>query len=394
MLVENNPYPQDARVRQEATSLCNAGYEVTVIAPSSGEQPWQDIVDGVRAYRYPPPPEGDGLLGYLAEYGYSMVASLVLALYVFIRRGFDVIHVHNPPDTYFVIGGLFRLLGRTFVFDHHDLSPDMYLARFGDDANRAVFHVLRWMQRLVLRTANHVIATNDSYARVSTDEAGVPAHSVTVVRNGPDLRRVRRVPADESLRSDAAILIGYVGLMNDQDGLDYLLRALCHLRAARSDFMCVLVGRGDSLKKLRREADRLGLADHVRFTGRVPDHELMTILSTVDICVDPDPSNTFNDRSTMIKMTEYMALGKPIVAFDLPEHRVTAGDAALYAKPNDEADFARCIAALMDDPALRGRMGTVGRHRIVSDFSWHQQEQRLLDLYSRLAAAASPNGPT
>jgi glycosyltransferase involved in cell wall biosynthesis len=390
MVVENNPYPQDGRVRREATSLARAGYTVIVIAPSSGDQPWREVIEGVSTYRYPRPPGGQGFLSYVVEYGYSLVAALALSIYVFARHRFNVVHTHNPPDLLALIALLYRPLGCRFVFDHHDLSPDLYMARFGADANPRVFRALSRLQRWALRSADGVIATNDSYAAVAVEEARVPPARVTVVRNGPDLSRVRTMPVDSGLRQAAPIILGYVGAMNRQDGLDYLLRALAHLRASRSDFMCVLIGDGDAVADLRRDTERLGLSDHVRFTGRQDGDDLMTLLSTADICVDPDPSNRYNDRSTMIKMTEYMALGKPIVAFDLPEHRVTAGDAAVYARPNDEGDFASCIAQLMDDPDRRERMGALGKARVESELSWHRQERHLLAAYDKLLGDVHP----
>lgn len=387
MLVENNPYPQDGRVRREATSLATAGYEVTVIAPSAGDQPRSDVVDGVRVHRYPAPPQANGLTGYIIEYGYSMVAAFALSLYVFARRGFDVVHTHNPPDTYVAIAAVYRVLGCKFVFDHHDLSPDLYLARFGSSARPSVHRVLAALQHGALNAAHRVIATNESYARVAIQDCGVPPDRVTVVRNGPDLQRVRLLQEDQCLRSRAPIILGYVGAMNHQDGLDYLLRSLAILSSYRSDFCCALIGDGDALDDLRRMARELDIDRHVWFAGHRGGDDLMRLLSTADVCVDPDPSNSYNDRSTMIKITEYMALGKPIVAFDLPEHRVTAGDAAVYASPNDEHHFARHLDELMDDPARRQVMGEIGRRRIDAQFSWHKQSQKLLDCYEDLLSS-------
>lgn len=386
MLLENNPFPQDGRVRREAGSLAKAGFEVTVVSPAADGQKKVEVIDGVRVYRYPAPKQRDGFWGYLIEYGYSMVASAAITLYVAARRGFDAIHAHNPPDTFFAIAGWFKLFGKRFVFDHHDLSPEMYEARFGEQASRRIYRVLQWFEKLTFRLADLVISTNQSYRDIAIERGRVPAANVTIVRNGPDMNRVRAVDPDPELRARAANIIGYVGVMGPQDGVDYLLRALHHLVTdmGRTDFLCFIVGQGDAVPQLRALTTQLGLDDYVWFTGRISDEDLMRYLSTADICVDPDPSNPFNDRSTMIKMTEYMALGRPIVAFDLPEHRHTADDAARYARANDEADFARQLAALMDDPEARRTMGQVGKMRVETQLSWPHQERRLLAAYAGL----------
>ncbi len=386
MLLENHPYPQDGRVRREARSLARAGYRVTVVSPASQGQPKAEIVDGVQVYRYPAPKERDGFIGYLLEYGYSMAATAAITLYVFLRRGFDVIHAHNPPDTFVLIAGWFKLLGKRFVFDHHDLSPEMYDAVFAGRAKPVVRRALLMFEKLTFRLADHVISTNESYREIAIRRGGVPALSVTVVRNGPDTDRVRPVDPDTGLRARAEFIFGYVGVMGFQDGVDYLIRALGHLvtEFGRTDFLCVIIGQGAAVPSLQALTSELGLDEHVWFTGRVSDEELLSYLSAADICVDPDPSNPFNDRSTMIKMTEYMAMAKPIVAFDLPEHRYTAGDAASYAAANDELDFARRLEELMSDPDRREAMGKSGRQRVESELAWPFQERRLLETYGRL----------
>jgi len=391
MLLENSRFPGDNRVRREAATLVEAGFDVTVIAPAGRGQGWYEEIFGVRVYRFPAPRGGQGLWGYAWEYGYCMSVSFLLSLWILLRHGFDVVHAHNPPDTFVLLGGFFRLLGKKFVFDHHDLSPEMYHARFDGQGSSLVHRVLVGLEWLSCRLANHVIATNESYKAMQMTRCGVPESRITVVRNGPDLARVRLVPPDQQLRQKAPTIIGYVGEMGFQDGLDYLLRALRHLidDCGRSDFYCVLVGRGDAFDKLKALAAQLQLDDHVWFAGRVSDEELMRYLSTADICVDPDPSNPFTDRSTMIKLMEYMALGKPIVAFDLPEHRVTAGEAALYAQANNELDFARQIMSLMDDPAARAALGARGRRRIEERLEWRHQAQHLLEAYRRLCRARS-----
>lgn len=394
MLLENNPYPQDVRVRQEAEALTAAGYAVTVICPSALEQPWQGTYNGVRVYRYPAALATSGFLGYLWEYSYSMAAVFVLSWLVFFREGFDVVHAHNPPDTFVFVAAFYKLLGKRFIYDHHDLAPEMYYARFGDDSNRLVYHALITLEKFSCKLANHVITTNQSYKAVEMQRGGVSAERITIVRNGPGLadldwlRSFQPAPYHPLVSKEGKIIIGYAGVMGFQDGVDCLLRALRHLiyDLHRSDVYCILVGGGDALDSLGALSRELELDDHVLFTGWIEGRDgVYNYLSQADICVAPEPSNDYNDRSTMIKITEYMTLAKPIVAFDLPEHRFTAQAAALYAKPNDEFEFARALAQLMDDPARRQTMGTFGRHRIESSLSWQHSIPNLLRVYSSLS---------
>lgn len=383
MLLENQPYPRDRRVRREATALVAAGYRVTVICPSLPEQPLQETVDGVRVYRYWAPPPANGLLGYVWEYAYSTLAAFAISLRVFLDEGFDVIHAHNPPDTFVFVAAFYKLFGKRFIYDHHDLSPEMYNARLAHGGSRLVYRALAWLEVLSCRLADHVIATNESYKKVEMERDGVPAKRITVVRNWTDLHL--RPPAEPALalRTMKKTIIGYVGVMGFQDGVDYLLRALHHLvrDLNRTDFYCVVIGTGAAWPGLRALARRLALDEFVWFTGLISDEDVLRYLSAADICVDPDPSNPFNDRSTMIKMMEYMALGKPIVAFDLPEHVFTADQAALYAAPNDELAFAHALAHLMDNPRRREAMGAFGRCRIETQLAGQFVVPKLLEAY-------------
>lgn len=388
MLLENGPYSEDARVPGEATALVSAGYEVSVICPSGPQQSWGEVLDGVHIYDFPSPPAADGFLGYLVEYGYSMVATFFISLVVCLREGFDIIHAHNPPDTFVFIAALYKLFGKPFVFDHHDLAPEMYRARFKDGGNGLVYEALVLLEKLSCRLADRVIATNESYKAMEMERGKVPEERITIVRNGPDPERLQPVEPDPVLRQRANTILGYVGSMGPQDGVDYLLRALGYLvyDLGRQHILCVIVGKGEMLPELKALAKELHIEEYVWFTGWIPDEDLIRYLSTTDICVDPDPSNAFTDRSTMVKVMEYMALGKPIVAFDLPEHRVTAQDAAVYARPNDELDFAQQIASLMDDPERRKKMGEKGRERIEKELAWSHQEKFLLEAYEALVS--------
>lgn len=390
LLVENNSYPKDPRVRKEALTLTRAGYSVAVIAPNAGHEQSHDLIDGVDVYRYQPPRAGDGLLTYAWEYLYSMAAMFFLSLWIFVRHGFDVIHAANPPDTLVFVAAPFKLFGVSFIFDHHDLAPEMYYARFPDGGNRWVYRVLVLCEKLSCRMADRVIATNESYKSVEVTRDGVPPNLISIVRNGPELRsRDHDVEndVDKELREQAGTIVAYSGIIGVQDGVDYLLRAIRHLTVTfnRTDVLCLIIGDGDELPRLRHLAHQLNISDYVRFTGWISDPRLYArYLSTADICVDSGPSNPYNDRCTAIKMMEYMALRKPIVAFDLPEHRFTAQSGAVYVRPNDEQEFARAIADLMDDPRRRQRLGALNRQRVEDELSWSRSARILLEMYDNV----------
>jgi len=387
MLIENNSYPQDQRVRHEARALVDAGYQVSVISPAKRGQRWRETIDRVHVYRYPAPAESSGILAYLFEYGYSTVAMFVLSVLVYLREGFDVIHTANPPDTLVLVVGVYKLLGKRFVYDHHDLVPELYCTIFPDRRNRLMHRALLMLEKLSLRLADHVIATNQSYRVMEMERGRVPADRITIVRNGPELKSRQVAEAFPELRQKGKTIISYLGVMGFQDGVDYLLRALHHLihDLGRTDVFCVLIGGlGSAQPSLKRLVTELGLDDYVWFTGWVTDTDLRRYIASADLCVDPDPSNPFNDRSTMTKMMEYMAEARPIVAFDLPEHRFTAQEAAVYVHGNDELEFARALAQLMDDPARREAMGVFGYRRVSTELAWQYSVQHLVGAYRRL----------
>ena len=383
MLLENQTYPRDFRVRREATALTAAGYRVSVICPAGPGQPFRETSNGVHLYRYPQPPEAHGFLGYILEYGFAMAATFVLSLLVFFGEGFDAVHAHNPPDTFVFIAAFYKLFGKRFVFDHHDLSPEMYQARFRGGGSRLVLGTLFFLEKLTCRLADRVIATNESYKKIEMKRDRVPESRITVVRNGIELQDLPMVETDRILRPEGETIIGYIGVMGHQDGLDYLVRALGHLvhDLKRTDFSCVLVGGGDAFPYLKSLAEQLGISEQILFTGMVHHSEIPRYLGVADICVAPEPSAPYNDCSTAVKLMEYMSLAKPIVAFDLTEHRFTAQGAAAYVKPNDELEFARTIAELMDDPERRKKMGLLGRQRMESELAWQYSIPKLLQVY-------------
>lgn len=386
VIVENLPSPFDRRVWQESTTLRDAGYEVTIICPTGkGYESRFEVIDGIHIYRHDLPVEAEGALGYAVEYSSALFWEFVLAWKVLFRRGFDVIHACNPPDLIFLVGGFFKFfLRKKFVFDHHDINPELYEAKFG---RRDFFYKLMvWCERLTFKTANVSIATNESYKKIAIERGGMKPGDVYVVRSGPKLDRLKIVPPVESLKKGRRHLVGYVGVMGKQEGIDYLLRAVEYMvnTLGRTDVHFGLVGGGTSLDELKAYAVELGVADYVTFTGRVPDAELLAMLNTADVCVNPDVANEMNDKSTMNKIMEYMALGKPIVQFDLTEGRFSAQDASLYAARNDHEDMARKIVELLDDPEKRQRMGEFGRRRVEEELEWRYEAPKLLEAYEVL----------
>jgi glycosyltransferase involved in cell wall biosynthesis len=386
MIVENLPVPFDRRVWSEARTLVRAGYDVSVICPK-GRDAWKayEELDGVRIYRHPLPLEAKGVLAYPLEYLSALVFELWLTIRIFFTRGFDAIHACNPPDTIFLIGGLFKLVaGARFVFDHHDINPELYEAKFG---RRDFFYrLLLWLERMTFRLADVVISTNGSYRRIAIQRGGVSSANVFVVRSGPDLKRMQILPPKPALRCGRDFLVGYVGVIGQQEGVDLLLEAVRAIvrEHGRHDIHFGIVGDGPALSDMRSLAAELGIADYVTFTGRVSDEELLDMLNTADVCVNPDRVNAMNDKSTMNKIMEYMALAKPIVQFDLTEGRVSAAEASLYAQPNDPDDMAAKIVALIDDPELRKLMGDFGRTRVVEQLSWEHEAPKLLAAYETL----------
>ncbi len=389
IIVENLPCPFDRRVWQEARTLAAAGYQVSIICPKGkGYEKSFEEIDGIEIFRHSLPVEAAGAFGYALEYSWALCAEFLLSLRVLMRRGFDVIHACNPPDTIFILGRFYKLFGKKFLFDHHDINPELYEAKF----NRQDFfyRVMLALERWTFRAADVSIATNESYRRIAIERGGMPADRVFVVRSGPDLRRLQILPPVPALKRGRRYLVGYVGVMGRQEGIDLLLAAVRHIVVDlnRSDVHFGLVGGGTELPAMQEMAHDLGVAEYVTFTGRVPDRELLEMLNTADVCVNPDVANAMNDKSTMNKIMEYMALGKPIVQFDLTEGRVSALEASLYARRNDPVDLAGKLMALLDDEPTRQRMGAFGRERVANELSWDHEVPRLLAAYDRLFSGA------
>jgi glycosyltransferase involved in cell wall biosynthesis len=384
IIVENLPAPFDRRVWQEAQTLAHAGYLVCIICPTGQgfEQRFQ-MLDGVAIYRHPLPLEASSVWGYAIEYAAALFWQALLTVRIAWTRGFDVIHACNPPDTLFLIAAVFKLFGKRFVFDHHDLCPELYEAKFGRQG--ALWRLQGLLERLTFATADVVISTNHSYRRIALERGGVRPDQVFVVRSGPDLADWL-TPAPSPARQTGPQRIGYLGVMGEQEGLELLLHALVLLRNRGRAIHALLVGDGPQRKRIEFQAAALGLGNHVEFTGRLPDAQMRARLSTVDVCVNPDRPSLLNDLSTMNKIIEYMALGKPVVQFEATEGRVSAGAASLYAAPGDVGDFADKLCLLFDDADLRARMGEEGRRRFEERLAWSHQEAALLAAYERAFA--------
>ncbi|RYV50769.1 glycosyltransferase [Pengzhenrongella frigida] len=392
ILVENLAVPFDRRVWQEARTLQEAGYDVSVICPKSTQHPESfQTLEGVRIYRYPSPFEARRTAGYLIEYPQALVSQLVLAIKVARAGRIDVIQACNPPDLLFLVALPFRLLtGTRFIFDHHDASPELLIAK-GRRRGSRIVRFAELLERWTFSGATVSMATNESYRRIAVERGGMSPDDVFVVRSGPDLSRFAAAQVDPELRRGKQYLVAYVGVMGIQEGIDYLLEAADLLvnKRGRTDVQFTLAGSGPEFSRVVDRVAELGLADNVALLGRVSEEVLAALLTTADLCVNPDEWNEMNDISTMNKILEYMALGKPIVQFDLREGRVSAGGASLYARPNDAESLADGIAELLDDEAQRARMGAIGHERFESTFSWEHSAPALLAAYRQALARTS-----
>jgi glycosyltransferase involved in cell wall biosynthesis len=384
IIVENLPVPFDSRVWKEARALHHHGYEVSVLSPR-GKGYWQthEILEEIHIYRHPMPKEANRPLGYLWEYASALFWEFLFSWWIFLTRGFHVIQGCNPPDSIFLVSLPFRLFGVKYIFDHHDANPELYLSKF--EKKGLLYRAQVLLENLTYRFSDVVIATNRSYRDLALTRGGLASEDVFVVRNGPDLENFIAVPSNATLKYGKDYLIGYVGTMSIQEGLDILLDVALHVKnMGRHDIHFTCVGGGPGLAGLQQMVKDKNLEDTVNFTGRVPDGQLLDVLSTADVCVNPDKPCEMNDISTMIKIMEYMALGKPIVQFDLKEGRFSAGEASLYANKHDMVvDFAAKILWLLEHPEERKKMGEIGRTRVETELAWKFSVENLLAAYER-----------
>ena len=389
IIVQNLPVPFDRRVWLESRALTAAGHQVTVVCPKGAGDPSYQVIEGVTVYKYQPYAPGGSKAGFIAEYAYSFLATAWKTLRARRSGRFDVMQACNPPDIFWPIALVLRAADRTkFVFDHHDLCPELFESRFAG-GSRLAYRGLRALERRTHRTADHVISTNESYREIAITRSGKAPADVTVVRTGPDTGRLQRGQARPELRRGHRYLAAYIGVMGPQDGVDYVLRAadvLVH-ELGRTDIGFTLMGSGDSYDELVALRDELRLGDQVEFTGRAPDELVTAVMSTADIGLSPDPKNPLNDVSTMNKSMEYMAFELPVIAFDLRETRVSVGPAGVYVTPNDVREYAEAIARLADDEAERTRLGKLGRVRVEQELAWSHQERTYVGVYEALLSS-------
>ncbi|MFF2633276.1 glycosyltransferase family 4 protein [Microbacterium sp. NPDC058021] len=396
IIVQNLPVPLDRRVWLECGALIARGYRVSVICPRGPGDPARERIDGVDIYKYAPAPEAQGLLGYAWEFAYSWMRTALLSLVVWRRGRFDIIQACNPPDTYWLLALLWRVRGVKFVFDHHDLNPELFLSRFGPPQNllkRLELSALRWLERRSFRTADRVISTNNSYRRIAMTRGGRRPGHVTVVRSGPDTEQMRPIYPQHPRTRDGVELV-YLGIMGPQDGVDQVLLVMDDLvnRRGRTDVRATLLGFGDCLESLKQQSTALGLDDRVTFTGRVDRVAIAEHLSRADIGVCPDLQTPLNDLSTMNKTMEYMSYGLPAVSFDLAETRVSGADTLLYVPSGDIAGFGDAVERLLDDPALRAELGRKARARVVSELDWRPQAEAYVAVFDEVSGYSRP-GP-
>ena len=383
IIVENLPVPFDTRVWQEATTLAANGYTVSVICPTGkGYDKEEETLEGVHIFRHKLPPEGNGAVGYAREYGSALRAELRLAKKIYKEIGFDVIHGCNPPDDIYLVASFFKKYGVRYVFDHHDICPELFEAKFGSTKS-LLYKSQLWLERQTYRHCTFAFVTNESYRKIAIERDKMPPEKVIVLRSGPRLERMRILPPDPSIRRGYPYMVGYVGVIGQQEGIEYILQAAQYTKQHENNVFWGIVGGGPHWEALKKQASDMGLDDCVEFTGRVDDETMLRYLNTADVCVNSDTYNAMNDKSTMNKVLEYMALGKPIVQFDLTEGRFSAQEASLYAKRNDAVDMAQKIQELLQDPEKRAHMGAYGRNRILNELSWEKTSKALLEGYEK-----------
>jgi glycosyltransferase involved in cell wall biosynthesis len=382
IIVENLPVPFDRRVWQEATTLHENGANVSIICPKMKDYTTSyEVLNGIEIYRHSLPLEARGAFGYFMEYSTAIFWEFFLSWKIYLKKRFQVIHGCNPPDLIFLVALSFKIFGVKYVFDHHDINPELYLAKFNKKG--FFYRMVILFERLTFATADFSIATNESYKEIAIRRGKMDENNVQVIRSGPKLDRLKLLPPDSQFFRGRKYLVGYVGVIGEQEGIDLLLDSIEFIVSKRRDIQFAIVGGGSDLEKMKQLSIRMDLNDSVDFYGRVPDDLMIAILNSSDICVNPDKPTEMNNLSTMNKIMEYMALKKPIVQYDLKEGRFSAQEASLYAICGDTIDFAKKIMQLIDDPELRSRMGTFAYQRVLNELSWDYEKEKLVAFYDR-----------
>jgi glycosyltransferase involved in cell wall biosynthesis len=392
LVVENLPVPYDRRVWQEALTLHNAGFRVSVISPATKLYPrLSEVLEGIHIYRYPIMIEGKGHFGLIVEYLWSFVCISFLTVLVAIRRGFKAIMIANPPDIFFPIIWMWKLLGKKTVFDHHDLTPELFSTKFRINKS-IVLSFFYFAERRMLRAVHKVISTNESYKAIALERGRRRDEDVVVVRNSPDPARFSIRAPEAGLRQSARYMVAFLGEIGQQDGVDILIRAIGLIRTALGPGAVhyVLMGAGPHFDNIVKYAKELGVADEITFTGRADNETICRVLSTADVAVDPCPNSPHANMSTATKIMEYMFFSLPIVAFDLLETHRSGDDAVRYARVDDESDLARQIVNLLNDEAQRRSLGAAARIRLDSALSWRVSSKKLIDLMTGLIGSPPP----
>lgn len=386
MIVENLPVPFDRRVWEEASTLTENGAKVSVICPKmKGYTKSFECIDGIDIHRHPLPLEASGAIGYLLEYSTALFWEFVLSWKIYFRRRFQVIQGCNPPDLIFIVALTFKLLGVKYIFDHHDINPELYIAKYGKKG--FFYKFLLWAEKLTFATANYSIATNESYKEIAIRRGKMPVERITIIRSGPRLERLKLTAGNGKYKKGRDFMVGYVGVIGAQEGLDLLLDSISQIVPKRQNIQFAIVGGGTELEKIKQLTQQLKLEAYVDYYGRVDDATMVDILNTADVCVNPDRPTEMNNLSTMNKIMEYMALKKPIVQYDLKEGRYSAEEASLYACNTSTTDFADKILWLLDHPEDRTRMGHYGYQKIITELSWDFESMKLVAFYEKVFAA-------
>lgn len=386
IIVENLPVPFDTRVWQEATTLAANGYTVSVICPKGkGYTQEEEYLQGVHIFRHDLPAEGNGAVGYAKEYFTALKEELRLAKKVYKEIGFDVIHGCNPPDDIYMVAKHFKKYGVKYVFDHHDICPELFEAKFGKTSG-LLYKSQLWLEKQTYKHCTFAFVTNESYKKIAIERGMMNPNKVIVLRSGPKLDRMKIQPPVENIKRGKKYMVGYLGVIGQQEGIEFILEAAkyCKETLNRNDIFWGIVGGGPHVAALREMCSEMGLDDCVEFTGRVPDQQLLDYLNTADVCVNSDTYNSMNDKSTMNKILEYMALAKPIVQFELTEGHYSAQEASLYAEQNNAKDMADKIIYLLENPKTRKKMGEFGRNRVINELSWEHTSKALLEGYEKL----------